>query len=271
IEIFVHIIMRAASRGGMGRKIETQALEPLNASESGQNITLTCQAPNNNIIVLEWSRADLGRQYVFLHRDGLFVPDDQHPSFKNRVNLQDRQMKDGDVSLILNNVTTADSGTYACRAVMGGIKRRKRLSVCVIRGEAASWLLMFVSGLSDVIRVKWILFRSSLITYLTADTSHLFLTCRSAWRRHRGWRREEWICWTDRWSLSFCCACCCCWWWFFDLQNTEPCFWVHTSLQLDLSLFNTFQLFPPDLSFLLLFQFLIVDTEHSELRQMTMY
>ncbi|XP_063325835.1 hemicentin-2-like isoform X2 [Pelmatolapia mariae] len=84
----------------------------------GQNVTLTCQAPNNNITFVEWSRADLGDKNVLLYQDGRFVPDDQHPSFKNRVDLQDRQMKDGDVSLILKDVTINDAGTYECRAFM---------------------------------------------------------------------------------------------------------------------------------------------------------
>uniref|UniRef100_A0AAX7T8N4 Ig-like domain-containing protein n=1 Tax=Astatotilapia calliptera TaxID=8154 RepID=A0AAX7T8N4_ASTCA len=83
-------------------------------AESGQNVTLTCRAPNNKILVVKWSRADLGDKYVLLYLDGHNVPDNQHPSFKNRVDLQDRQMKDGDVSLILKDVNTADSGTYEC-------------------------------------------------------------------------------------------------------------------------------------------------------------
>ncbi|CAI5660050.1 unnamed protein product [Oreochromis niloticus] len=94
-------------------------------AESGQNVTLTCRAPNNKIIVVEWSRADLETEYVLLYRDDQFVPDDQHPSFKNRVDLQDRQMKDGDVSLILKNVTINDVGSYECR-VKTGNNRRKR-------------------------------------------------------------------------------------------------------------------------------------------------
>ncbi|CAI5671354.1 T-cell surface protein tactile-like isoform X2 [Oreochromis niloticus] len=86
-------------------------------SESGQKVTLTCRAPNNNIIVVKWNRTDLGDKYVLFYQDEQFDPDMQHPSFKNRVDLQDRQMKDGDVSLILKNVTTADSGTYKCYVV----------------------------------------------------------------------------------------------------------------------------------------------------------
>ncbi|XP_063318939.1 putative butyrophilin subfamily 2 member A3 [Pelmatolapia mariae] len=83
-------------------------------AEPGQNVTLTCQAPNNNITVVKWSRADLGEQCVLLYRDEQLDPEHQHPSFKNRVDLQDREMKNGNVSLILNNVTTADNGTYEC-------------------------------------------------------------------------------------------------------------------------------------------------------------
>ncbi|XP_019210320.1 uncharacterized protein LOC109199424 isoform X2 [Oreochromis niloticus] len=96
-------------------------------ADVGQDITLTCRAPNNNnIIVLEWSRADLGEKYVLLFRDERFYPEQQHPSFKNRVDLQDRQMKDGDVSLILKDVASNDTGTYECRVVQRGTKRRKR-------------------------------------------------------------------------------------------------------------------------------------------------
>ncbi|XP_019210188.1 programmed cell death 1 ligand 1-like [Oreochromis niloticus] len=86
-------------------------------AESGQNVTLTCRAPNENKTntVVEWSRPDLNQTYVLLYRDGHFDPAKQHPSFKNRVDLQDRQMKDGDVSLILKNVTINDTGTYECR------------------------------------------------------------------------------------------------------------------------------------------------------------
>ncbi|KAL4008320.1 hypothetical protein ACER0C_002172 [Sarotherodon galilaeus] len=96
-------------------------------AESGQNITLTCRAPNNNnIIVLDWSRADLGEKYVLLFQDERFYPDQQHPSFKNRVDLQDRQMKDGDVSLILKDLTSNDTGTYECCVIQRGTKHRKR-------------------------------------------------------------------------------------------------------------------------------------------------
>uniref|UniRef100_A0A3Q4I9N5 Ig-like domain-containing protein n=1 Tax=Neolamprologus brichardi TaxID=32507 RepID=A0A3Q4I9N5_NEOBR len=87
-------------------------------ADTGQSITLSCQAANSSIIVVEWSRADLGDKYVFLYRDDQSLQDKQHPSFTNRVDLQDKQMKDGDVSLILKNVTINDNGTYECHVFM---------------------------------------------------------------------------------------------------------------------------------------------------------
>ncbi|XP_035772140.1 selection and upkeep of intraepithelial T-cells protein 8-like [Neolamprologus brichardi] len=103
------------------------ASEELNIT-AGQSVTLTCRAPNSNIpiTVVEWSRADLKEEYVLMYRDGHLYADGQHPSFKNRVDLQDRQMKDGDVSLILKDVTINDTGTYECRVVQRKTNRRKR-------------------------------------------------------------------------------------------------------------------------------------------------
>nr|XP_024656566.1 uncharacterized protein LOC101482210 [Maylandia zebra] len=89
-------------------------------AQCGQNVTLTCRAPNTNNDLAEWSRADLGDEYVFLYRDGHFIPDHQHHLFKNRVDLQETLMKDGDVSVILKDVTTADSGTYMCCIIVAG-------------------------------------------------------------------------------------------------------------------------------------------------------
>uniref|UniRef100_A0A3P9AV65 Ig-like domain-containing protein n=2 Tax=Haplochromini TaxID=319058 RepID=A0A3P9AV65_9CICH len=117
-------------------------------AESGHDVILTCRAPNNNNRVVQWSRADLESEYVLLYRDNLSIPEYQHPSFKNRVDLQDRQMKDGDVSVILRDVTVSDTGTYECHVFVRKTlswTSISKLSVCVIRGEAASWLLMFVS------------------------------------------------------------------------------------------------------------------------------
>ncbi|XP_039869431.1 CD276 antigen homolog [Simochromis diagramma] len=93
----------------------------------GEKVTLPCRAPNsNNLAGVEWSRQDLEPEYVLLLRDGHIVPEDQQPSFKDRVELQDQQMRNGDVSLILEKVKAADNGTYECRILTHGGERRKR-------------------------------------------------------------------------------------------------------------------------------------------------
>ncbi|XP_063325885.1 tyrosine-protein kinase-like otk isoform X2 [Pelmatolapia mariae] len=105
-------------------------------AESGQDVTLTSRAPNRNITAVKWSRADLGDEYVLLYRDGQFETDNQHPSFKNRVDLQDRQMKDGDVSLILKNVTINDTGTYECRVAQNSEEDMEHVShISLIVGD----------------------------------------------------------------------------------------------------------------------------------------
>ncbi|XP_031597223.1 butyrophilin-like protein 9 [Oreochromis aureus] len=102
--------------------------------ESGQDVTMTCAVPQGKTIrAVKWSRADLGDKYVLLYQDGQLDPENQHPSFKNRVDLQNRQMKDGDVSLILKAVTSNDDGSYKCR---------------VLVSESASWEIMGTVNMS---------------------------------------------------------------------------------------------------------------------------
>ncbi|XP_029932684.1 CD226 antigen-like [Myripristis murdjan] len=97
-------------------------------AQPGDDVTLSCQAPDGvDIAAAEWSRPELKElQYVFLYRDGHIDSDYQHPSFKDRVELKDKKMKDGDLSVILKNVKKNDSGTYECRIAAAGDKRMKR-------------------------------------------------------------------------------------------------------------------------------------------------
>ncbi|XP_076737224.1 coxsackievirus and adenovirus receptor homolog [Maylandia zebra] len=111
-------------------------------AESGQDITLPCQAPNNKTIKgVEWIQPELEQERVLFHWDEKVIPSNQHPSFKNRVDLQDRQMKDGDVSLILKDVTVNDTGTYECRVLVRGGNRRKRAN---LGGEPISIIYLHV-------------------------------------------------------------------------------------------------------------------------------
>ncbi|XP_045921513.1 programmed cell death 1 ligand 1-like [Micropterus dolomieu] len=93
----------------------------------GDDVTLPCQAGEASIRAAEWSRPDLEPDYVVFHRDGLSDPTHQHPSFKDRVQLVDRELKDGDVSLLLKNVSSNDAGTYECRVAAGGSRRKRAI------------------------------------------------------------------------------------------------------------------------------------------------
>uniref|UniRef100_A0A3Q2QEQ2 Ig-like domain-containing protein n=1 Tax=Fundulus heteroclitus TaxID=8078 RepID=A0A3Q2QEQ2_FUNHE len=136
-------------------------------AEPGDNVILPCRAAENkDVIIVEWSRTDLRSDQYVLYRNNQFDLEHQSPSFINRVDLLD--MRNGDVSLVLKNVTTDDTGTYECRVVQGGKNRRKRSflitdpiciinlrvkpgeSVCGSEAPAASWLLMEERNRSDV-------------------------------------------------------------------------------------------------------------------------
>ncbi|KAG7236258.1 hypothetical protein INR49_001174 [Caranx melampygus] len=104
------------------------------AARPGQNVTLPCQAPNRSPIrAAEWSRPDLGSEYVFFYRDDQQDKTQQHESFKDRVELVDRQLKDGDLSLILIMARPSDTGRYECR-----VKQEVRRKRAVIRAEPVS-------------------------------------------------------------------------------------------------------------------------------------
>uniref|UniRef100_A0A3Q2CRF3 Ig-like domain-containing protein n=1 Tax=Cyprinodon variegatus TaxID=28743 RepID=A0A3Q2CRF3_CYPVA len=95
-------------------------------AEPGQNVSLPCRAPDSNLIIaIEWSRSELGSKYVFLFRNDQIDLENQHLSFKNRVHLQESQLKVGDMSLFLRNVTTEDKGTYECRFIQTEANKRK--------------------------------------------------------------------------------------------------------------------------------------------------
>uniref|UniRef100_A0A3Q1HIN5 Ig-like domain-containing protein n=1 Tax=Anabas testudineus TaxID=64144 RepID=A0A3Q1HIN5_ANATE len=126
-------------------------------AELGDTVNLTCQRPNSSFKLVEWSRPDLEPEYVFFLRNKQLITDEQHSSFKNRVELKDRGMKNGDVTLILKNVTTSDSGTYECRVTESQINRRKRANlssdpICIINLKVSdSGELVCVSSSSQCI------------------------------------------------------------------------------------------------------------------------
>ncbi|XP_038595470.1 butyrophilin-like protein 2 isoform X2 [Micropterus salmoides] len=109
----------------------------------GDDVVLPCQAGEASIRAAEWSRPDLEPpETVLFYRDGHTDPALQHSLFKGRVQLVDRELKDGNVSLLLKNVSSNDAGTYECRVATGG-SRRKR---AIIENKPIRIIQLEVSG-----------------------------------------------------------------------------------------------------------------------------
>ncbi|XP_072232578.1 uncharacterized protein [Leuresthes tenuis] len=90
--------------------------------EPGQEATLPCQAATDAVVLLlEWNRADLSSEdYVFFYREDRLYETYQHPSFRGRVRLRGSSpVKAGDASVVLQNASIDDSGTYTCRITAG--------------------------------------------------------------------------------------------------------------------------------------------------------
>lgn len=78
--------------------------------------------------MLEWSKPDLSvDDYVFFYRNERSYEKYQHSSFRGRVTLREAFMKDGDVSIVLKNVTVSDAGRYKCRIIMSNAASSERV------------------------------------------------------------------------------------------------------------------------------------------------
>ncbi|KAL7374609.1 hypothetical protein ABVT39_003853 [Epinephelus coioides] len=84
-------------------------------AKPGEDVTLPCHCDEDCVIeLLEWSRPALkSNKFVFYYRNKSF-PNYQHPCYRDRVELMDPEMKNGNASVILKNVTINDTGTYEC-------------------------------------------------------------------------------------------------------------------------------------------------------------
>ncbi|KAL3050953.1 hypothetical protein OYC64_001268 [Pagothenia borchgrevinki] len=95
-------------------------------AKPGEDVTLQCNGPTNAAVtVLEWSRPGL-EHYVFYFRDNEPMESFQNLRYRGRVELNNPVMNNGDVSVLLKNVNTNDTGTYQCEVITHSNNRRKR-------------------------------------------------------------------------------------------------------------------------------------------------
>ncbi|XP_034757142.1 coxsackievirus and adenovirus receptor-like isoform X2 [Etheostoma cragini] len=99
----------------------------------GDDVILPCRAGNPNINVVKWTRTDLKTDIVLLYKDGHLENSSQHPSYKDRVDLVDRDLEDGDMSLTLKKVTINDTGTYECRVKTGDTDSDRPIRTIILK------------------------------------------------------------------------------------------------------------------------------------------
>ncbi|XP_038164136.1 uncharacterized protein LOC119798652 [Cyprinodon tularosa] len=92
----------------------------------GGDVTLPCKAEGYMPFkVVEWSRPGEHLEYVLILRNKNLDPKIPKPGYKGRVELKDLQ--NGDVSLVLRNVTSEDSGTYECYVLKKTVRRKRAI------------------------------------------------------------------------------------------------------------------------------------------------
>ncbi|KAM4714057.1 myelin-oligodendrocyte glycoprotein-like isoform 2-T2 [Anableps anableps] len=88
----------------------------------GDDVILQCHVePEFDVVdvTVEWSKPDpkprpKGMEYVHLYRDNREVLDMKTLSYHGRTTLLPDDLKKGNISLMITNVTTADEGQYKC-------------------------------------------------------------------------------------------------------------------------------------------------------------
>ncbi|XP_039678398.1 CD276 antigen homolog isoform X2 [Perca fluviatilis] len=108
--------------------IRLQVTEPAVVMEVpvrlGDDVILPCQAADPSICHVEWTRADLKPDTILSYRVEGSVLTILHPKYKeDKVELVEKDLKKGNMSLVLKNVSTTDQGTYKCRVTSGGSMR----------------------------------------------------------------------------------------------------------------------------------------------------
>ncbi|XP_067380072.1 butyrophilin subfamily 3 member A2-like isoform X2 [Channa argus] len=83
----------------------------------GDDVILPCHlepAVDIGTNMLEWTRSDLNPRYVYVWYAGQDYVNMKNPSYKGRTSLFTDELKRGNISLKLSNVTPADEGKYRC-------------------------------------------------------------------------------------------------------------------------------------------------------------
>ena len=98
--------------------------------------------------MIQWSRDDLETDgFVFLFYNNRSHGFYHHPSYQDRVELTNPELKNGDASVVLTNITMNDTGKYECFVLWKSSGRGRRnepkltntIDLQVKPGESETW------------------------------------------------------------------------------------------------------------------------------------
>ncbi|XP_076019348.1 butyrophilin subfamily 3 member A2-like [Genypterus blacodes] len=106
------LLVQTHSCGGQPQVIGPQKIVAM----LGDDVILPCHLEpvvDAVSMTLEWARPDLTPRFVFvwLNRQEMW---DKHPSYKGRTSVSIDELRQGNISLRLSNVTLSDEGKYRC-------------------------------------------------------------------------------------------------------------------------------------------------------------
>ncbi|XP_055359119.1 uncharacterized protein LOC114843877 [Betta splendens] len=130
-------------------------------AEPGRDATLPCTGSvHTDILTVEWRRAE---EIVCVNtrpESSAQCENEALPSLQNRVQLSSGS-KERDVSLVLNNVTNEDDGTYECyvqHTIVGGNHRERpdeMTLLCTVHLQVEPALPCTGSVHTDILTVEW--------------------------------------------------------------------------------------------------------------------
>lgn len=101
----------------------------------GHDVILPCyMQPAVGTLTVEWWKWDLR---ILVWHFGMENVSEKHPSYDGRISLFIDQLKLGDLSLKLSNVTTSDEGTFRCLISTKG-------TISVIQLVVGKWISVFL-------------------------------------------------------------------------------------------------------------------------------
>ncbi|XP_038588158.1 butyrophilin subfamily 3 member A2-like isoform X3 [Micropterus salmoides] len=85
---------------------------------AGEDVILPCHlkpAVSASSETVVWTKPDLIPKYIHVHHQGQIMCPRQNPSYINRTNLFEQELKNGNLSLKLSSVKIQDTGKYFCQ------------------------------------------------------------------------------------------------------------------------------------------------------------